>query len=79
MPPPETTPGLEKAGEPDRAAVIPIYNTYVLINIGGNAWWWLLLLFVPLLDLVAIVKISIDVAKATGQGLCYGLALSVIF
>lgn len=68
----------EKAGEPGWAAIIPIYNTYVMIKIGGNAWWWLLLLFVPLINLVAIVKISVDVAKAFGQGLGYGLGLAFL-
>ena len=65
----------EKAGEPGWAAIVPIYNVYVMIKIGGNEWWWLILLFVPVINVIAILKISIDVAKAFGQGLGFGLGL----
>lgn len=65
----------EKAGEPGWAAIIPIYNTYVMIKIGGNAWWYLLLLFVPLLNFFVMAKISIDLAEAFDQGLGFGLGL----
>ena len=72
----------EKADEPGWAAIIPIYNVYVMIKISGNEWWWLILLLIPLINIIAFAKISIDVAKAFGQGLGFGLglfALSFIF
>lgn len=68
----------EKAGRPGWAAIIPIYNVYVMIKIGGNEWWWLILLFIPLINFLAILKISIDVAKAFGQGLGFGLGLGLL-
>lgn len=68
----------EKAGEPGWAAIIPIYNVYVMIKISGNAWWWLLLFFVPLVNFLALLKISVDVAKQFGQGLGFGLGLGLL-
>jgi hypothetical protein len=68
----------EKAGEPGWAAIIPIYNFYVLIKISGNAWWWLILLFIPLINLLATVKISIDVAGKFGKGILFGLGLTFL-
>ena len=65
----------EKAGEPGWAAIIPIYNLYILVKITGNEWWWLILFFIPVLNLLAGIKIGIDVAKAFGQGLGFGLGL----
>ena len=65
----------EKADEPGWAAIIPIYNVYVMIKISGNEWWWLILLLIPLINIIAFAKISIDVAKAFGQGLGFGLGL----
>ena len=59
----------EKADEPGWAAIIPIYNPYVLVKISGNDWWWLILFFIPVLTLLAGIKIGIDIAKAFGQGL----------
>ena len=68
----------EKAGEPGWAAIIPIYNVYVMVKISGNDWWWLLLFFVPLVNLLALLKISVDVAEQFGQGLGFGLGLGFL-
>lgn len=67
-----------KAGEPGWAAIIPIYNTYIMIKIGGNPWWYLLLLFVPLVNFVIVIKIMVDVASAFGKGLGFGLGLAIL-
>jgi hypothetical protein len=29
----------EKAGKPGWAAIVPIYNLYVLVKVSGNAWY----------------------------------------
>ena len=68
----------DKVGEPGWAALIPIYNIYVVIRIGGNAWWWLLLMFVPILNFFALAKISIDLAGTFEQGLLFGLGLVLL-
>jgi hypothetical protein len=67
-----------KAGEPGWAAIIPIYNIYVIVKISDNPWWWLILFFIPILNLVALFKINIDVAKEFGQGLGFGLGLAIL-
>ncbi|PSQ58780.1 MAG: signal peptidase I [Halobacteriales archaeon SW_9_67_25] len=68
----------EKAGEPGWAAIIPIYNLYVLIKISGNPWWWLILMFIPIINILAQAKISIDVADKFGQGILFGLGLLLL-
>jgi len=65
----------EKAGQPGWAAIIPIYNFYILIKISGNAWWWLVLFFVPVANFVAVAKISIDVAGKFDKGFLFGIGL----
>lgn len=67
-----------KAGEPPWAAIVPIYNVYVMTKIGENAWWWVLLMFVPVVNLFALAKVSVDVAGAFGRGILFGLGLTVI-
>jgi hypothetical protein len=72
----------EKAGEPGWASIVPVYNVYVILKISGNAWWWLLLLFIPVLNILVLAKVSIDLAKMFDQGVLFGLGLlflSVIF
>ena len=67
-----------KAGEPGWAAIVPIYNVYVMIKIGGNPWWYLLLMLVPLVNIIIAFKVSIDVAGAFGQGIGFGLGLAIL-
>lgn len=64
-----------KAGEPGWAAIIPFYNLWVLVRISNNDWWWFILFFVPLVNIVAIVKILLDVSKAFGHGVGFMLGL----
>jgi hypothetical protein len=68
----------QKAGEPGWAAIIPIYNLYVLVKISGNAWWWFILFFVPFVNFLATVKVSIDVAGKFNRGVLFGLGLTFL-
>jgi len=64
-----------KAGHPGWAAIIPIYNIYILCKIAGRPGWWLLLLFIPLVNIIISAIVSIDVAKAFGRGTGFGIGL----
>jgi hypothetical protein len=65
----------EKANQPGWAALIPFYNFYVMLDIGDNEWWWLLVLFVPIANLFAMYKIFAGVSKAFGKGVGWALGL----
>lgn len=69
----------EKAGQPGWAAIIPIYNQYILVKISGRDILWFLLMFIPLVNLVAIVLVSIDIAKAFGKSEVFGILGLTIF
>jgi uncharacterized protein DUF5684 len=64
-----------KAGKPGWAAIIPIYNIYVLLQIVGRPWWWLLLMFIPVVNFVIGIIVMIDLAKSFGKGVGFGLGL----
>jgi hypothetical protein len=64
-----------KAGQPGWAALVPIYNTYILVKIAGRPGWWLLLFLVPLVNIAIAIVVSIDIAKAFGQSAVFGLLL----
>jgi hypothetical protein len=64
-----------KAGQPGWAAIVPIYNVYVLLQIVGRPWWWLLLMlagFIPFVGWIVSVVVSIvisnDLSKSFGKG-----------
>jgi hypothetical protein len=67
-----------KAGHPGWAAIIPIYNFYILMKIAGRPAWWLLLLFIPLVNIIIGIILSIDVAKRFGKGTGFGIGLALL-
>lgn len=64
-----------KADRPGWASLIPIYNTYVLLQIVGRPGWWLVLYFIPVVGNIIIIVNIFDLAKAFGQGILFGLGL----
>jgi len=68
-----------KAGQPGWAAIIPIYNMYILLKIIGRPAWWLLLFFIPLVNIVVSVIIALDLGKAFGKDPVYSIILLWFF
>ena len=66
-----------KAGQPGWAAIIPIYNTIVLITIVGKPWWWIFLLLIPYVNIVFFILLYIGLARVFGKG--GGFAVGLIF
>ncbi|MCY2993083.1 MAG: DUF5684 domain-containing protein [Planctomycetota bacterium] len=64
-----------KAGKPGWAAIIPIYNVIVLLEICGRPTWWILLLLTPCFQLWATVVVGNDLAKSFGKDVLFGLGL----
>jgi hypothetical protein len=67
-----------KAGQPGWAAIIPIYNLYVLTKIIGRPWWFLLLMLVPLVNVVIAFLMAIDLSRAFGQSAWFAVGLIVL-
>lgn len=67
-----------KAGQPRWAVLIPLYNVIVLLRIAQRPIWWLLLLFVPGVNVIVAVVISLDIARYFGKGAGFGLGLAVL-
>lgn len=68
----------EKAGKPGWAAIVPIYNVWVMLQIAGKPGWWLLLMFIPLVNLVIAIMVSIAIAERFGKGTGFGLGLAFL-
>ena len=68
-----------KAGQPGWAALIPIYNTYVLLKIGGMSGWWLLLIVIPLLNIPILIVETYHIAKSFGKSGAFGFFLLFLF
>ena len=68
----------EKAGKPGWAAIIPIYNAIVMLEIAGRPLWWIFLFFIPIVNIVVAIIVSIDIAKGFGQGAGFGVGLALL-
>jgi len=69
----------EKAGQPGWAAIIPFYNMYVLtVEIARKEILWFILMLVPCVNIVAVILVSIDVAKNFGKGPGFGIGLAFL-
>ena len=72
----------EKAGKPGWAAIIPIYNAIVLLEIVGKPVWWIILFLIPCVNIVFLVWVTNLLSKSFGQseGFTVGLLLlGVVF
>jgi len=69
----------EKAGQPGWAAIIPFYNIYILTcEIAKKEILWLILMFIPFINIIASVLVSIEVAKKFGKSEMYGIGLAFL-
>ena len=66
----------EKAGKPGWAAIVPIYNIIVLLEIIEKPIWWIVLFLVcwP----VGGVMAGIELAKKFGKDTMYGVGLGLL-
>lgn len=65
----------EKAGKPGWAAIVPIYNVYILTEIAGMDIMWFILSLVPCVNIVAAVMIWINVCKNFGKDTTYAILI----
>lgn len=71
-----------KAGKPGWAAIVPIYNIIVFLEIINKPIWWIIMMFIPFVNIVFAILMCIELAKCFGKdtGFAIGLILlSIIF
>ena len=68
-----------KAGKPGWGALIPIYNTILILECAGKPIWWILLLFIPFVNIVILIIVMLDLAKAFGKSTVFAIFGLIIF
>jgi hypothetical protein len=64
-----------KAGKPGWAAIIPIYNIIVMLDIVDKPLWWIILFFIPIVNYIISLIVFIELAKCFGKGAGFGVGL----
>jgi hypothetical protein len=67
-----------KAGVPGWGVLIPIYNVYLWCKIAGRPGWWILLFFIPVVNFIVHLIVSLDVAKSFGRSGAFGAGLWIL-
>ena len=68
----------EKAGKPGWAAIIPIYNTIVLLEIVGKPWWWILLFLIPGVNIIFAIWMTNLLSLSFGYGVVFTIGLLLL-
>lgn len=68
----------EKAGKPGWAAIIPIYNIIVLMEIIGKPPWWVILYFIPLVNIVFAIWATNLLSKSFGKDEAFTIGLLIL-
>ena len=76
----------QKACKPGWAAIVPIYNTWVLAEVGGKPGWMGIVAAVigavpligPIVSLVLWIMIMLGVAETFGRGAGFGVGLAFL-
>jgi uncharacterized membrane protein YhaH (DUF805 family) len=72
---------LEKGGESGPMSLLLLITCLYPIaflpftRLTGRPGWWVVLLYIPIVNLVVLLILSIDIAKAYGKGAGYGVGL----
>lgn len=68
----------QKAGKPGWAAIIPIYNFIVMLEIAGRPLWWIVLLIIPFVNFIVLILINIDIARKFGKGVGFAIGMLIL-
>jgi hypothetical protein len=72
-------PVFTKAGKPGWGALIPIYNTYLLVKIAGFHGALVILYFIPIVNIVVAIIVALGVGRAFGKGAAFSIFLLWLF
>lgn len=67
-----------KAGKPGWAAIVPIYNIIVLLEITGKPIWWIVLMLIPFVNFIILIIVMIDLAKSFGKSTGFGIGCALL-
>jgi hypothetical protein len=68
----------EKADKPGWAAIVPIYNIIILLEIVGKPTWWIVLILIPVVNLIVLILIWHQLSLSFGKDGLYTVGLILL-
>ncbi|MFM8272638.1 MAG: DUF5684 domain-containing protein, partial [Gemmata sp.] len=61
------------------AALVPIYNIYVLVvGVARLSLLWFILVLIPVVQIIAAIFVNVEVARRFGKSEAFGLGLALL-
>ena len=67
-----------KAGQPGWAAIIPIYNIYIMTKIGGKPGYWTFLCLIPVVNYIFSIWLYNMISKSFGKDEAFTVGLVIL-
>jgi hypothetical protein len=67
-----------KAGEKGWKAIIPIWNSLIILKISGRPRWWILLYLIPIVWWIVYIIVYYDLVKSFGRGIGFAIGLILL-
>ena len=67
-----------KAGKPGWAAIVPIYNIIVMLQICEKPVWWIILMLIPLVNFVIAIILYVALAQVFGKGVGFAIGILLL-
>src|SRR6185436_19369064 len=68
----------QKANVEGWKALVPVYNTYVLIKILERPFWWFIMMIIPAINILMSLIIIVELVKCFGKFKFWEQALAII-
>jgi hypothetical protein len=65
-------------GQPGWAAIVPIYNIIVMLQIAKKPLWWIVLFLIPIANFVIAILVAIEIAKKFNQSTGFGIGMAFL-
>ena len=67
-----------KAGDEGWKAIIPIWNTIIILKIVGRPWWWIFLFIIPIVNIIVFIIVYWELAKSFAKSAGFGVGLILL-
>lgn len=68
-----------KAGKPGWAAIVPLYNLYIYVQIAQKPTWWFVLMLVPYVNIVVNIMLTLEIAKKFNKSAAFAIFGLLLF
>jgi hypothetical protein len=67
-----------KASEKGWKAIIPIWNTLIVLKISGRPFWWIILFIIPIVNFIVYIIVYYNLAKSFAKSTGFAVGLLIL-